>query len=455
VTSFETDDSDETFEVSPDPGTVVMSPEFEGANVCRVAALSTRFGDDRQTVADLADEFGAFGFSAQVVSTDRSWSEVGPLELFTGLTDRADSLDDTRRRAWDRLNDSGGPGDAVGFLVAILGSELERESAAAAAVLWRILDGLPDRIVPPDPRIWYLWERSYFDISPDGLPFGRDLWSGLQPWPAVGVAELPGEEVPGVPWDPTLWRTLFDSVTRFITGGYEDLWLVTLFVRRRLAQALRSPDQVTRSLALAAFSPAGRGFASPAGPPPSPVAAPSQPLVSTMIHGTWGWKSDWWRPGTTFHDFVLNNHRANLYARGAKFSWSGAYSDRQRAQAAVDFKDWAGEIAKGGLETVFGHSYGGEVAARAATATSVQQLVLLSSPATNWVDTAAKLTALKVVDVRLRFDPVLGIARTPQRLTVKAPNVTEVLLKRRRLSHGATHEEPVWRKEKIAQRGGI
>ncbi|MGW0886562.1 alpha/beta hydrolase [Streptomyces sp. NPDC002671] len=177
--------------------------------------------------------------------------------------------------------------------------------------------------------------------------------------------------------------------------------------------------------------------------------------MSTIIHGTWGWKGNWWYPGQGgFHNFILTNHRPNLYPGGAAFAWSGAYQAGHRRRAAVRFHDWAGELASGGLQTVFGHSYGGEVAARAVLAgTSVDQLVLLSSPATHQVEAAAT-TGLQVVDVRLPFDPVLGLARTRQRMTTR-PNVTPVLLSKWRLDHGATHKERVWRKENVAQRGGI
>jgi pimeloyl-ACP methyl ester carboxylesterase len=174
-----------------------------------------------------------------------------------------------------------------------------------------------------------------------------------------------------------------------------------------------------------------------------------------MIHGTWGWKGKWWRPGDDFHSFIRGSHRSNLYSRGAKFSWSGAYSDSQRQLAAADFCEWAYEVPPNGLQSVFAHSYGGEVAARARlTGARAAELILLSSPVTKYVEAAAASPDLRIVDVRLRFDPVLGLARTRQRLTPR-PNVTPVVLDRWRLDHAATHEEAVWRSEDIARRGQI
>ena len=70
MTRFEEANGDETFEVSASLDTVGSRPEFEWANVCRVAPLSTRFSDDREAVTPLAAEFRELGFSSQVISTD-------------------------------------------------------------------------------------------------------------------------------------------------------------------------------------------------------------------------------------------------------------------------------------------------------------------------------------------------------------------------------------------------
>jgi pimeloyl-ACP methyl ester carboxylesterase len=152
-------------------------------------------------------------------------------------------------------------------------------------------------------------------------------------------------------------------------------------------------------------------------------------------------------------EFIRRNHRGNLYAGGARFSWSGAYRRTDREQAAVDLCDWARDIAPG-VQTAFAHSYGGEVAARAVLrGAHVSELVLLSAPATSAVSAVAG-SGLPVVDVRLRFDPVLALARTRQRLSA-GPNVTEVLLNQWRLGHSASHEESVWLTEAVAERGEI
>jgi hypothetical protein len=234
----------------------------------------------------------------------------------------------------------------------------------------------------------------------------------------------------------------------------ETVLLVGLLVRTRLSLALRSRDRVTRTLAAATFPPPDE----PDGVAPT-ISEPTSrhgSVVSTMIHGTWAWKGDWWRPRPgSFHEFIHNNHRRNLYAGGARFSWSGAYRRGDREQAAIDFCEWStSEVAPGGVQTVFAHSYGGEVAARAVTrGAPVDELVLLSVPVTGPVDTVAR-SGLRVIDVRLAFDPVLALARKRQRLE-GATNATEVILRRWRLDHGASHQTDIWHTERVAERGQL
>ena len=102
-----------------------------------------------------------------------------------------------------------------------------------------------------------------------------------------------------------------------------------------------------------------------------------------------------------------------------------------------------------------GHSYGGEVATRAwRLGTKINEVVLLSTPATAHVRTAVD-HGLKTVDIRLPFDPVLALARTPQRIRRKALHLTEVVLPQWHLSHGATHDPDVWQSEDLVQRARL
>lgn len=444
--------SDEVFEVSSEPETVVPEPQFEGANVCRAAALSTMLGGDRGAVAAVSGPLSELGFADRLSSGETAGIDIDPLESFGDVSRGRDGdLAVSRIGQWQRLNEQGDPRTAVAFLVSVLGSPLERESAAAAVALSRQLAAIdPRRLWRPGRWRGWLFLLEELEVDLRELPWPR--------FPSINPGDIgPVESFEGatrVEWDADRWVSLYERTMSRRGDRYAGAVLVALLVRQRLDQALRSYDPTTRSLAAAIFPPSGReepGGTGSAGP----SAPPSGTVYSTMIHGTWGWRGDWWRPHPgSFHGFILENHRNNLYAKGARFSWSGAYRRGDREQAALDFCDWAAEVAQGGIQTVFAHSYGGEVATRAVTqGAPVKELVLLSVPVTHQIEAAVQ-SGLRVVDVRLAFDPVLGLARKPQRLKAQ-PNVTPVVLNRWRLDHSASHQADVWRTEEVANRGGV
>jgi hypothetical protein len=68
---------------------------------------------------------------------------------------------------------------------------------------------------------------------------------------------------------------------------------------------------------------------------------------------------------------------------------------------------------------------------------------------------AAGGLGLRIADVRLYFDPVLALACAWQRFESPPSNVTQVLLRRWRLDHGATHRVRVWEAEDVARRAGL
>jgi len=147
----------------------------------------------------------------------------------------------------------------------------------------------------------------------------------------------------------------------------------------------------------------------------------------------------------------LRDLRKSLYAGGARYTWSGAYSESHRIVAADDLCDWASEMAPAGLRTLFGHSFGGEIASRAVLAgAATQQLVLLSCPVTVWVQAAVSMT--DVIDVRLHLDPVLAIGALPQRFTGEHPRASEIFW---HLNHATTHNPAVWSARSIADRTGL
>jgi hypothetical protein len=399
--------------------TSAAGPEFQSTNVCRASALSLMLAfNTGYLTAPLWEPLSELGFGDRALdslgSEDRLATALAA-DWFAGVGADVASAD-TRAESWREMNDDGDPYSAMRFLLGVLGSPSERESAAAAAALFNVLRDQPQLT---------------------GLLTIDDVAVSI----SLGDLERP--------WDGEAWQSFFaqqvpDGRTAFRIERTAPVWLLAL-IRLRLAR--QSPDPVTRSLALALRI----------GGPDQPrqlttqdaVPTPAGALViSTMIHGTWGWKGDWWRPLGGFHKFIMSEHRPNLYGRGARFSWSGAYSQKQRNIAASDFVDWAQEVAPNGLQTVFSHSYGAEVAALAVAAgTSAQELVLMSAPGTDYVNHASTIVN-RVIDVRLPFDPVLALARTPQRL---APHesVTEVLLPWS-LDHSASHEEQLWQEVDVA-----
>jgi hypothetical protein len=446
------EDFDETFDVSDSPESAGGGRANEGTNVCRVAALSTMFGANRRAVRDLSDELSALGFSEALSSGELDWGDLDWIAMLQRVQRQAEPQQ-SRVSSWTALQESGQPDAAVSFAVAVLGSELERESAAAAAALWRgvaFIAGPPRR--PFDPWLWEFWEDMSEVVGPGWPEF---LWWGRpggEPYDPGGEIEDPDV----ILWRPDRWANIYNRAMDRVIDRYGKPPVISLLVRWRLAQALRSQDPITRSLASAAFLPTQEEAAEP----PEQTSTPTRrgETVSTMIHGTFGWKGDWWRPGAgSFHEFILNNHRPNLYKRGARFSWSGAYRAAHRRIAASDFCDWAHEISGAGVETVFAHSYGGEIAARAKIAgAAIDQVVLLSSPVNGYIDTIAHDPSLQLVDVRLNFDPVLALSQVWQRIARPLPtNVTEVILSSWRTNHAATHKQRVWNAEHVARRGGI
>lgn len=444
---------DDAFDLSADPESAAEDPAFEGVNVCRVAALSARLGGRTSALVGLGDELAALGLSARLRGDGVVWADLDPAQIFDQLGSSSAAEGDDRVRAWQAVNESGRQGDAVAFLTAVLGSANERESAAAAAALWQLLSEMDDTWLRR--RRWhpFLWER-LFDLWELDFPDGP--WSWPFPWRATPLETTDAEEG-DLDWNAEQWRSIYQRARSRFGDGYSNAALIGFLASWRLARAARSPDPVTRALAFSTAMPEPGPDEADDSPPGGPsVTTPAGALVvSTMIHGTWGWKGDWWRPRSVFHEYILRNHRPNLFSRGARFSWSGAYSDAQRAQAAEDFNDWAYDVAPHGLQTVFAHSYGGEVACRAAIARRhVHEVVLLSTPVTRHVSAAAAGPERRIVDVRLRFDPVLALARRRQRFPSGTP-VKLVLLNRWRLDHGATHREDIWRDEDIARRGGL
>lgn len=439
-------DFDPPFEPTSDPETAASNEQFESLNVCRTVALGAAFGSE-PALSGLEEELRAMGLPGYLAgTTEWSWNDaVRQIErrIFAEGRSREETFAALRTDAW--------AAGSVTFLAQVLSSGLERESAAAAAAIWVASGRRNEFRRRREPRRpWYrLW---------DFFGFPLDLPGALYIWGPADLTYDPDLETPpptARDWPPERWQM---AAREFLEepGAYpgDSADRIEELVAVRLSLAMRSEDPITRQLAMAALAPVGRDDdADGGGAGRAPI--PGTVSVSTIIHGTWGWKGDWWRPRASFHDYVRQEVRGNIYSRGAPFSWSGAYSDRQRRMAAEDFHRWAEEISPRGIDTLLGHSYGGEVATRAwRLGTKIHEVVLLSTPATAHVRTAVE-HGLKTVDIRLPFDPVLALARTPQRIRRKALNLTEVVLPQWHLSHGATHDPDVWQSEDLVQRARL
>jgi hypothetical protein len=193
-------DADDVFEPSAAVDSVRSSEASEGANVCRAGALSSLLQEATAAMSELTAEQRSLGFSDSIIEQGgRTWREVDP---FDGQGDFSispdEDLDETRVRRWLALNETANPRRAVGFLIAMLGSSLERESTAAAAALWRGL-GLQNRQwPPPGPPRWRIFDRLAFDLDevlPD-TPWGPWFW-----WRELGPSLIDEESPPEmIPW---------------------------------------------------------------------------------------------------------------------------------------------------------------------------------------------------------------------------------------------------------------
>src|SRR5690606_1630692 len=196
------------------------------------------------------------------------------------------------------------------FLVAGLCSPRERESIAAAVAL---LNATRQRArflaYPSDTRASDDTPAS--DDAPS-LDWGRASWEGFSSF-RVAVA-------------------LRGGVPRLVLAAVYEL------ARLRVDLAVSSADGLTRGLAAAAFFESSDDL-----PETYPLRKGWQgSSTSTMVHGTRGYRGDWWEPQRgDFHDWIHQRHRPDLYAGSRPYSWGGALSRNQRADAARRLKIWA------------------------------------------------------------------------------------------------------------------
>ena len=440
----------ETYQLYKTPETVVPEVEYEGTNASRFAVLAT-IGPDAfsSQPAEVSNSLNRFGFNPELTPVD--YDDAGEQQYMDAdslITKYGRDWDPTEVRvlAWNALNEEGDRSARLALLAAGLSSSLERESVVAAtAILTSVTPIAPLR---PSPG-WKGWPFRFVDRTIDTYRFG-----GLSD-EIDGNLDDQDDAYAFRPWDGEGWAKYCTFWLRDVLPERDASSLIAalrFFAHLRVDIAKRSRDPIVRELSQAVDLYQSDGVADAQVTEAIRSVELSQDCQSTMVHGTWGWRGDWWYPGGDLHGYIQSRFRSDLYDGGREFSWSGALSRNQRAIGGKRFKRWVNSTSgPDGLRTVFAHSYGGEIVARAVNeGASIDEVVLLSAPIhRHHVQMLDRVR--RVVDVRLAFDIVLTGARANQRLPGRN-NVVEHLVDLPLWSHSATHSPEVWEDESIAVR---
>jgi hypothetical protein len=176
----------------------------------------------------------------------------------------------------------------------------------------------------------------------------------------------------------------------------------------RREEGARAPDELTRDLArvgLARVNPQHPALRRVTGREAALPRSPRQSRTAVVTHGTFAARTQWWRPGGAFYEY-LDRLAPPLHLHDPSFGWSGIYSDGARQLAATHLVAWT---AGYGLQApdFFAHSHGATVA-NLATVRGQQfdRLVLLSWPVhQEWFPDFTKVR--RILDVRVRMDLVI------------------------------------------------
>ena len=165
-----------------------------------------------------------------------------------------------------------------------------------------------------------------------------------------------------------------------------------------------------------------------------------------LVHGTFARTHEWWQPGGSFHSYLKNGVRPDLYAAADRFEWSGGYSDAARDLGARDLRTWVEDRNLQGLD-LFGHSHGANVIMQATKfGLRAGELVLLSCPVhvPKYLPDFARTT--RVVSIRVHLDLVI-LADFGGQL-FRHPQIHENVLPIW-FDHGASHNPQVWRDNNV------
>jgi hypothetical protein len=215
-----------------------------------------------------------------------------------------------------------------------------------------------------------------------------------------------------------------------------------------LVRGTRSRDPLVRDLAATALARVApehsrlRQMTKPGGPRPG--GEPSH--TAMLVHGTFARTHEWWQPGGSFHGYLKNGARPDLYDASDRFDWSGGYSDAARDIGAHDLREWVEQRALEGLD-LFGHSHGANVTMQATKfGLNAGKLFLLSCPVHvhKYMPDFSRTTG--IVSIRVHLDLVILADRGGQ--LFRHPQIEENVLPIW-FDHGATHDPQVWQQHNV------
>ncbi|WP_443453078.1 hypothetical protein [Glutamicibacter arilaitensis] len=436
----------------------MSNAENEGSNSARLALAASLhsairnnhlefFEDIDDTVHEIGFDSNSLG-GGHVTEVPEGLDLAGAQDLINHFAEGSEVLK-VRMDAWDGIRTLENESNLLTFLATGLLSTLERESATAATGILSCT--LPQEVAPLNSGFF-----GGQDLNLERMRLGAS-----NRWPGRFPHEY-GFEAEDAVWFGVDWqRYTAYWIKRACATGDQRIVLATLqmLAQVRVGLGMTSNDRIVRQLSEASHfrsSDSNRWDTSGDGSKKNEAYGfkrARQLSGSTLVHGTFAWKGSWWHPSGTFHDYIMQNHRSDLYKDGKEFSWSGYYSEKHRDLAGHRFKRWVD--SEGGLRTAIGHSYGGEVIARAVNqGATINEVVLLSAPIHHHHESML-YNVSKVFDVRLKFDIVLFAACARQRIP-HVPNamatIREFRLSTWMWNHGATRDPAVWKQNNIARK---
>ena len=401
------------------------------------AVMTPIIAGKREPLYGMKDELIAIGVDTERLSRNFDTQPLTSESLYRSVLGAQNGFE-----SWENWQSEHSALTAFQFLTSVLSSPGERESTAAAVALWNGSSSASgqDSIVEVVQAQRLLSRLGV----PDELISLRLKSSGLVSNDPLEALASP-VNIPAQYWQYEVSRELSHM------SSYENpLTQIRSIALARIASASLSADKISQSFAYAARLQSGDPDEAAMGSFPPPLPQTGLGSVSTLVHGTRAWRGSWWEPRSVFANTVRLESRTDLYDGYRPFSWDGALRKSHRELAGERLKDWFDDPPQLSPRTVIGHSYGGEVIALAVkSGLHPVEIVLLSSPISGVVQQLVSWRRdIRVVDVRLRIDPILMFTLLPQRFRGDQPAI-QIISEKMNLSHSATHTVGFWNQENI------